>query len=210
MDAPPVDGPYKTLYNRFRRWSHNSGFLLIFSALARSDGAEPEEVLMLDTTYLKAHRTASRLNKGVGGTWINWANLTEDSSKLHVVCDQQGRPVQLHLSEGQWSDFTGVDVLLRDLPGATSLMGDKRYDGNKIRTMLMEQASHPVSRPSGTVTSRFIPARGRTQWTIRWKTCWPNARTGTPLQPAMTAVPIFSALPSSWLLPSSSGYESCP
>ena len=56
---------YKTLYNRFRRWSDNGGFLLIFSQLARSDGSEPEEVLMIDVTYLKAHRTASSLNKEV-------------------------------------------------------------------------------------------------------------------------------------------------
>ncbi|KKZ14839.1 MAG: transposase [Candidatus Synechococcus spongiarum 142] len=66
VDAPPADGPYKTLYNRFRCWSHNGAFLLIFSELTRSDGTEPEEeVLMLDATYLKAHRTASSLNKGV-------------------------------------------------------------------------------------------------------------------------------------------------
>ena len=64
VDAPPVDGPYKNLYNRFRRWSHNGTFQLIFSELARSDGAEPEEVLMLDATYRKAHRPASSLNKG--------------------------------------------------------------------------------------------------------------------------------------------------
>ena len=65
VDAVPVDGPYKTLYNRSHCWSHNGGFQLLFSELARSDDAEPEEVLMLDATYLKAHRTASSLNKRV-------------------------------------------------------------------------------------------------------------------------------------------------
>ena len=47
------------------------------------------------------------------------------TSKLHVVYDKQGRPVRLHLSQGQCSDFTGADLLLRDLPDATTLMGDK-------------------------------------------------------------------------------------
>ncbi|MYF36508.1 MAG: transposase [Synechococcus sp. SB0678_bin_12] len=47
------------------------------------------------------------------------------TSKLHVVCNTQGRPVRLHLSQGQCSDFTGADPLLRDLPDATTLMGDK-------------------------------------------------------------------------------------
>ncbi|KKZ10582.1 MAG: transposase [Candidatus Synechococcus spongiarum 142] len=64
VDVPPVDGPYKTLCNRFRRWWHNGGFLLIFLELARSDGAEPGEVLMLDATHLKAYRTASSLKRG--------------------------------------------------------------------------------------------------------------------------------------------------
>ena len=50
VDAPLVDGPYKILYNRFRRWSHNGGFQLIFSELARSDDTELEEVRMLDAT----------------------------------------------------------------------------------------------------------------------------------------------------------------
>ena len=95
-DAPPVDGPYKTLYNRFRRWLHNGGFLLIFLELARSDGAEPEEVLMIDATYLKAHRMASSLKKGVRMS-RPCRGLT---NKLHGVCDKQGRPVRFHLVEG--------------------------------------------------------------------------------------------------------------
>jgi len=64
------------------------------------------------------------------------------TSKLHVVCDRQGRPVRLHLSEGQCSDFTGADVLLRDLPEASVLIG-KGYDSNKIRTMLLAQGITP-------------------------------------------------------------------
>jgi len=48
-----IDGPYKTLYNCFRRWSHNGGFLLIFLELARSDSIELEEVLILDARTSK-------------------------------------------------------------------------------------------------------------------------------------------------------------
>jgi len=42
---------------------------------------------------------------------------------------------------------TGADVLLRDLPGATALMGDKGYDSNKLRTMLREQGIRPCIPP---------------------------------------------------------------
>ena len=60
-DAPQEYGPHKTLYNRFIRWSRLGVFDHIFSSLAGEDG-EPY-TLMIDTTYLKAHRTASSLLK---------------------------------------------------------------------------------------------------------------------------------------------------
>ena len=61
-DAPQAYGPYKTLYNRFRRWTELGVFDKIFSHLASCDG--PPDTLMIDATHLKAHRTASSLLKG--------------------------------------------------------------------------------------------------------------------------------------------------
>jgi len=62
-DAPREYGPYKTLYNRFVRWSAKGIFEKIFKALAKSTGAAAD-TLMIDATHLKAHRTASSLKKG--------------------------------------------------------------------------------------------------------------------------------------------------
>ena len=60
-DAPPAYGPPKTLYNRFIRWSRMGVFDRIFAALA-GEGPTPERI-MIDTTHLKAHRTAASLIK---------------------------------------------------------------------------------------------------------------------------------------------------
>ena len=60
-DAPPGYGPHKTLYNRFVRWSRMGVFSRIFAALAAEAG--PPERLMIDSTHLKAHRTAASLLK---------------------------------------------------------------------------------------------------------------------------------------------------
>lgn len=60
-DAPAAYGPYKTLYNRFVRWSRMGVFDRIFAALA-AEGGVPER-LMIDSTHLKAHRTAASLLK---------------------------------------------------------------------------------------------------------------------------------------------------
>ena len=60
-DAPKAYGPYKTLYNRFVRWSRAGIFNKIFRELARQPG--PRDGLMIDATHLKAHRTAASLLK---------------------------------------------------------------------------------------------------------------------------------------------------
>ena len=60
-DAPVAYGPQKTLYNRFVRWSRMGVFDRIFAALAAEAG--PPDRLMIDSTHLKAHRTAASLLK---------------------------------------------------------------------------------------------------------------------------------------------------
>jgi len=65
-DAPREYGPHKTLYNRFVRWSGKGIFENIFKELAKPTGAEAE-MLMIDATHLKVHRTASSLKKGAMG-----------------------------------------------------------------------------------------------------------------------------------------------
>ena len=64
VGAPTTCGAHKTHCNRFRRWSEKGSCELIFSELARWDGTEEEEMLMVDATHVKAHCTPSLLNKG--------------------------------------------------------------------------------------------------------------------------------------------------
>ena len=59
--APREYGPYKTLYNRFVRWSRMGIFDNIFAELAKTAGNDGR--LMIDATHLKAHRTAASLLK---------------------------------------------------------------------------------------------------------------------------------------------------
>lgn len=64
-DALREYGPHKTLYNRWKRWSTMGIFIRMMDGLAAGK-AEPQTI-MIDATYLKAHRTASslRLKKGL-------------------------------------------------------------------------------------------------------------------------------------------------
>jgi putative transposase len=60
-DAPAAYGPHKTIYNRFIRWSRLGVFNKIFAELAA--GSDAADLLMIDATHLKAHRTAASLLK---------------------------------------------------------------------------------------------------------------------------------------------------
>ena len=61
------------------------------------------------------------------------------NSKLHAVCDGLGRPLILLLSEGQMSDYKGAALMLKALPDAKELLGDKGYDADWFRQALSER-----------------------------------------------------------------------
>ena len=58
------------------------------------------------------------------------------NSKLHAVCDGQGRPLILLLSEGQMSDYKGAALVFDALPPAKVLLGDRGYDADWFRQAL--------------------------------------------------------------------------
>jgi transposase len=63
--APSTYGPSKTLYNRWKRWSRMGVFATIMIELAAE--AQETEIVMIDATHAKAHRTASSLAVQKGG-----------------------------------------------------------------------------------------------------------------------------------------------
>lgn len=69
------------------------------------------------------------------------------NSKLHAVCDGQGRPIILLLSEGQMSDHKGALLLFSALPRARELLGDKGYDSDWFRAALTERGITPCIPP---------------------------------------------------------------
>jgi transposase len=57
IDAPPEYGPRKTLYNRYVRWAARGVWVDLFHALAQAGG--PPEQVLIDSSAVKAHRSAS-------------------------------------------------------------------------------------------------------------------------------------------------------
>jgi transposase len=70
-DAPRAYGLPKTLYNCWKRWGDKGVFARMMVGLA-SEAAVPKTVMM-DATYLKAHRTATSLRSKKGDQMTNGA-----------------------------------------------------------------------------------------------------------------------------------------
>jgi transposase len=83
-DAPKEYGPHKTLYNRWKRWGERGIFLRMMEELAAAS-ATPKAI-MIEATYLKAHRTASslRVKKGIsGGSSVAPKEAEHKASRRH-------------------------------------------------------------------------------------------------------------------------------
>jgi len=135
------------------------------------------------------------------------------NSKLHAVCDGQGRPLVMLLSEGQMSDYKGAALMLDALPGAKAMLGDRGYDADWFREALTERGIAPCI-PSKTNRKLAIPhdrmlyrQRHKIENMFgRLKSLPPRRRgTGGASTPATTAAPTPSCPPSASQLPSSSG-----
>lgn len=57
--APAAYGPYKTLCSRWKRWSEKGIFTRMMAGLTATHGEQ--ETVMIDATYLTAHRTATSM-----------------------------------------------------------------------------------------------------------------------------------------------------
>ena len=62
-DCPPEYGPHTTIYNRFVRWAYRGVWERLFRELAQR--GRLAETQMIDSTHIKAHRSASG---GKGGS----------------------------------------------------------------------------------------------------------------------------------------------
>jgi transposase len=60
-DCPGEYGPYTTIYNRFNRWSRRQVWQRIYRTLV--DEGRIGGTLALDSTYVKAHRSAAGAQK---------------------------------------------------------------------------------------------------------------------------------------------------
>ena len=158
------------------------------------------------------------------------------NTKLHAICDSQGRPLNLFVTAGQVSDYIGARALVSSLPKVDWLLGDRGYDADWFRAALKDegiracipgrkQRKKPVKYPSRDIAVQ-CPAG---QWTSAAtnvataplvtllrnalsgsdaRSCSDGSRIGDVWQPVTTAAQKSSSQPTPWQQSSSTGYES--
>ncbi|MDG5487391.1 IS5 family transposase [Sphingomonas sp. BGYR3] len=150
VDAPACYGPRKTLYNRFVRWAAKGVWQDLFFALAAAGG--PSAEVLIDSTHMKAHRSAGG---GKGGRSFQAIGISRGgrNSKLHALTDGEGRPLRFLLTGGHVADCRAADVLINDLAPHTIVLEDKAYDSNAIRDLIERQGAVPN-----------IPSKANRRW----------------------------------------------
>jgi transposase len=138
-DLPERFGHWHRVFQRFNRWCKKGVFTRMFAVLRDPD----LEVLMLDSTVIRAHQHAAgqknsspeqeQLGRSRGGV----------STKIHVAVDGLGKPTKILLSPGQAHDVTQAPELIRDCQ-AGKVIADKAYDSDPLITQIEAQGATPV------------------------------------------------------------------
>ncbi|MGK6318816.1 transposase [Sphingomonas sp. DT-204] len=112
--------------------------------------------------HLEAHRTAASLLKNGALPRCIGRSRGGLTTKLQTVCDDQGRPLLLHLAEGQANDHKTAAAVLDQLPHARFLLADRAYSCAAFRQATTDRGITPCIQP---------PAKHRGQHATRYDRC---------------------------------------
>ena len=136
-DAPTAYGPHKTLYSRWRRWSGKGIFARMMAGLAAEHGEE--KTVMIDATYLKAHRTATSMAIKKGAWSPDRANQRRHEHQAARHLRQPGttaRPVHHRRTGERLYRRTGAAQRPANVEW---LLGDRGYDADWLREALQDK-----------------------------------------------------------------------
>ena len=138
-DLPSEYGPWNTIYKKFNDWSSKSKIMSIFKALIN----EPDlEWKMIDGTVIHAHQHAAGSRKGKERAIGKSAGGR--TSKIHMVTDSHGNPIEFEITEGQVHDVVMAADLIKNTPISKYTLGDKGYDSDHFRDVIKQCKSIPA------------------------------------------------------------------
>lgn len=138
---PAIYGNWNTVYSRFNRWSSKGIFLKIFLALGYT--FKKRNIAMLDSTTVHVHRTATSMRcdgkpREIGKSRGGW------TTKIHLLCTSEWKPLYFCITEGQESDVTAAPEIIDKMSKRmTHFLGDRGYDSDRLREQLVNEKIIP-------------------------------------------------------------------
>ena len=129
---PEIFGKWTTIYSRFKRWSKAGIFDKIFKIFAKR--VKKRCHAMMDSTYVKAHRTASICACGDKNRKIGTSRGAK-TTKIHILCNEEGIPFDFLITGGQVHDVK-VALELLGMHPIKGLIADKAYGSKAVREEL--------------------------------------------------------------------------
>jgi len=138
-DLPREFGNWNKVYKRFNDWSRSGKLTLIFKTLSENADTEWK---FIDGSIVKAHQHSTGARKGeergIG------RSVAGNTSKIHMVTDSSGNPIDFEITEGQVHDAVIAPELIERTPASEYTVADKGYDAHHIRWIIKECDSIPV------------------------------------------------------------------
>ena len=138
-DLPREFGNWNKIYKRFNYWSQTGKLGLIFKTLSMDADLEWK---FIDGSIVKAHQHSCGARKeeerAIG------KSVAGNTSKIHMVTDSSGNPIDFEITEGQVHDAVIAPELIERTARSEYTVADKGYDAHHIRWIIKECGSIPV------------------------------------------------------------------
>jgi transposase len=140
-DLPERSGPWGSVRKRFDRWAKTGVWKRVFDVLQDPD----LKWMIRDSTVVRAHQHAAGRKGGQSDEALG-RSRGGFSTKIPILVDALGDPVEFPLTAGQEADVTQAEALIEGHP-AEALIADEGHDSDAVVEAMERQGAEAVIPP---------------------------------------------------------------